>query len=71
MVTDIAPIHGLVSEVMVDLGTPTLLLPANADAHHYTMRPSDGQVLADADVVIWVGAGLTPLVRSAFGCFVP
>lgn len=71
VVTDIAPIHGLVSEVMGDLGTPTLLLPANADAHHYTMRPSDGQILADADVVIWVGAGLTPWLEAPLEALAP
>jgi len=71
VVTDIAPIHGLVSEVMGDLGSPTLLLPANADAHHYTMRPSDAQVLADADVVIWVGAGLTPWLEAPLDALSP
>lgn len=71
VVTDIAPIHGLVSEVMGDLGSPTLLLPANADAHHYTMRPSDGQVLADADLVIWVGSGLTPWLEAPLDALAP
>ncbi|MDG1376420.1 MAG: zinc ABC transporter substrate-binding protein [Yoonia sp.] len=71
VVTDIAPIHGLVSEVMGDLGSPTLLLPTNADAHHYTMRPSDGQVLADADLVIWVGAGLTPWLEAPLQALAP
>jgi len=71
VVTDIAPIHGLVSDVMGDLGAPTLLLPANADAHSYTMRPSDGQTLADAEIVIWVGAGLTPWLEKPLETLVP
>lgn len=60
VLTDIAPIHGLVSEVMGDLGAPVLLLPPNTDAHHYTMRPSDAQAVNDAEVIIWVGDALTP-----------
>lgn len=71
VVTDIAPVHALVSEVMGDVGTPTLLLPANTDAHHYTMRPSDGQTLAGADVVIWVGAGLTPWLEAPLEALAP
>lgn len=71
VVTDIAPVHALVSEVMGGVGSPTLLLPANADAHHYTMRPSDGQVLADADLVIWVGAGLTPWLEAPLDALAP
>lgn len=60
VLTDIAPIHGLVSEVMGDLGAPTLLLPPNSDGHHYTMRPSDAQAISDAEVIIRVGDALTP-----------
>lgn len=60
VLTDIAPIHGLVSDVMGDVGTPTLLLPAGSDGHHYTMRPSDAKAISDADVIIRVGDALTP-----------
>lgn len=60
VVVDIAPLHGLVSEVMGDIAAPVLLLPANADAHSYAMRPADAQALVTADVVFWIGDGLTP-----------
>lgn len=65
VVTDIAPINGIASIVMGDLGTPEVLIPLGADAHDYALRPSDAGRLANADLVIWVGEGLTPwLLKS-------
>mgnify|MGYP005990151321 FL=1 len=60
VLTDIAPIHGMVAAVMGDLGTPDLLLPPGADPHDYALRPSDARTLSDASLIIWVGEGLTP-----------
>lgn len=60
VVVDIAPLHGLVSEVMAGVAAPALLLPPGSNAHSYAMRPSDAQTLSEAEVVIWVGEGLTP-----------
>jgi zinc transport system substrate-binding protein len=60
VVTDIAPIHSLTQMIMGDTGKAHLLLPPGANAHHFQFRPSDGQVLQDADVVVMVGPALTP-----------
>lgn len=60
VLVDIAPLHSLVSMVMEDTGQPDLLLPAHASAHHFSMRPSQARLLADADVIFWVGPSLTP-----------
>lgn len=60
VLTDLAPIHGLVSAVMGDVGTPTLLLPPRADPHSYALRPSDARALSNAELIIWVGHDLTP-----------
>ena len=59
VMTDIAPVHSLTAQVMGDLGTPDLLLPPDADPHDFALRPSDAQRLGDAELVIWVGPGLT------------
>ena len=58
--TDIAPVHGLVSSVMGDLGTPSLIVQPGASPHGYAMRPSEARALDQADVVFWVGEALTP-----------
>ena len=58
--TDIAPVHGLVAEVMDGLSTPALIVPTGTSPHHHAMRPSEARALAQADLVIWVGPTLTP-----------
>lgn len=64
VMTDIAPIHSLTAQVMGDLGTPDLLLPPGADPHDFSLRPSDATRLAQADLVIWAGEGLTPWLQE-------
>lgn len=65
VVTDIPPVHALVSQVMGDLGTPVLLLDKGADEHDFQLRPSQMQDIAYADVAIWVGPELTPWLQRA------
>lgn len=65
VVTDIPPIHSLVSAVMGDLGTPELLLEPGASEHDFQLRPSQAQVLAGSDLVVMVGPELTPWLEAA------
>lgn len=65
VVVDIAPIHSLVSQVMAGVGQPTLLIPAQASPHNYTLRPSEAKALADAELVFWVGESITPWLVQA------
>lgn len=60
VVTDIPPVHSLVSLVMGDLGSPVLLMDQGADAHDYQMRPSQAAALSDAALLVWIGPGMTP-----------
>ncbi len=71
VMTDIAPIHSLTAQVMGDLGTPDLLLPPGADPHDFALRPSDAQALGAADLVIWVGHGLTPWLEEPLTTLAP
>jgi len=71
VVTDIAPIHSLTALVMGDLGQPDLLLPPGADPHDFALRPSDAGRLADAELVIWVGVGLTPWLEEPLETLAP
>jgi len=64
VVTDIAPIHALVSQIMLGVGEPQLIVRAGSSPHHHAMRPSEARMLAQADVVIWVGSGLTPWLEG-------
>ncbi|MCG5494458.1 zinc ABC transporter substrate-binding protein [Ectothiorhodospira variabilis] len=58
VVVSIPPIHNLVSGVMDGVGEPTLLVPAGASPHSYSMRPSDRRQMQSADVLVWVGPHL-------------
>ena len=60
VVTDIPPIHSLVSQVMGDTGLPYLLLNAGASPHDYSLRPSDASKLAEANLIVYTSSTLTP-----------
>ena len=60
VVTDIAPVQGLVASVMGDLGTPDLLIPASASPHSHALKPSEARALQQADLVFWIGEELSP-----------
>jgi len=63
--TDIAPIHGLVSQVMKDLGEPDLIIRPGASPHSYALRPSEARALSQADLVVWIGEGLAPWLEPS------
>ncbi len=65
VVTDFGPVQSLVMDVMGDVGAPETLLPAGGDPHDFQLRPSQAQMLADADVVFWVGPELMPSLGDA------
>jgi len=64
VVASIAPIHSLVSTVMVGVGKPTLLLPGTVSPHAYHLKPSDAALLEDAQVVFWVGPALETVLSK-------
>ncbi|MEO1549085.1 MAG: zinc ABC transporter substrate-binding protein [Pseudomonadota bacterium] len=71
VITDIGPVHGLVSQVMAGVGTPEVLVPQNADPHAMALRPSDARGLSNADAVIWIGEGMTPAMASVIENLTP
>lgn len=65
VVTDIAPVHALVAQVMGDLGAPVLLMDRGGDPHSFQLRPSQARALAGADLLFWIGPELTPWLDRA------
>ncbi len=63
--TDIAPVHALVARVMGGVGEPALIVPPGASPHGHSMRPSEAAALARAEVVFWMGGGLTPWLADS------
>ena len=65
VVTDFGPVQSLVLDVMGDLGPPQALLPTGGDPHDFQLRPSQADLLSNADVVFWVGPQLMPALGDA------
>ena len=59
VMTDIVPVQSLVDMVMGDIGQAGALMPPGASPHSFALRPADATALANADVVIWTGPGLS------------
>ena len=55
VVTDIAPVHSLVSRVMDGIGAPDLIVPNEASPHDYRLRPADAEAIENAKLFFgWV-----------------
>lgn len=61
---DIAPLHSLVAQVMDGVGEPDLLIRPESSPHEYSLRPSEAKALSQANVVFWVGEGITPWLEK-------
>jgi len=64
VVTDITPIGSLVAQVMNGLGKPDVLVPQTGSPHGFALKPSQAADLQAADVVVWVGEGLSPWLEG-------
>ncbi|WP_297780117.1 zinc ABC transporter substrate-binding protein [uncultured Roseovarius sp.] len=63
--TDITPVQSLVARVMQGVGTPEVIVRPGASPHGYAMRPSEAAALEQADLVFWMGEGLTPWLEGS------
>jgi zinc transport system substrate-binding protein len=71
VVTDIAPIGAIAARIMQGVGTPKVLVPNGASPHDYAFRPSEARDLSEADVVVWVGPGLTRWLEGPLEALAP
>ena len=71
VITDIAPVHSLVAQVMKGVGTPELLTDQGTSPHHMQLRPSQARSLDQADLLVWVGPELTPWLDRALEGLTP
>ena len=65
VVADIPPVHSLVARVMVGVGKPDQIIRNGASPHSYSLRPSEAAALEQADLVVWIGPGLTPWMEKS------
>lgn len=60
VVSTIKPIHSLLSGLMEDVGTPTLLVEGSASPHSFALKPSAVRAIHAADVFVRVSETLEP-----------
>jgi len=58
VVASLQPVHSLAAGVMQGVGQPHLLVTGGASPHDYHLRPSDARVIAEADILFWIGPDL-------------
>ena len=63
----IAPLAGLVADVMQGIDTPTALMPPNTEPHSFSLRPSQITALRSADIVFAVGLDMEPWLARVEG----
>lgn len=71
VVTDIKPVHGLVAMVMHGVGVPDMIIQSGVSPHDFSLRPSQAEMLQDADVIFWVGEDLTPWLANSINKLAP
>jgi len=58
IVVTIKPLYSLVAHLTEGVETPVLLMQQTQSAHHFTMKPSQRRLLANAKMIIWLGPQL-------------
>ena len=65
VVVSIKPIHSIVTSLMSGIAEPQLLLKSNNSAHTFHLKPSQVQMLANADLVIIISGDFESGLRKA------
>jgi zinc transport system substrate-binding protein len=55
IVVSIKPVHALVAAIMDGASTPDLIIEGTGSPHNYALKPSQAQLLQNADLVFWIG----------------
>jgi len=55
IVVTIKPLFSLLAHLTEGITTPVLLMNETQSPHHYSMRPSERRLLAEASMIVWVG----------------
>jgi len=60
----IKPLQHIAAAITQGVSDPLLVLDGNQDPHHFSLRPSERQLLQEADILLWIGPSLElPLQR--------
>ena len=60
VVTTVAPLYGIVADLMRGIGEPASIVTAGMDPHHFSLKPSQIFTLNDADILFAIGGEMEP-----------
>ena len=63
--TSIRPVQALVYAVTGTNNLPDVLLPPGTSPHAFALKPSQAQILQDAEIIFWVGPSLETALQGA------
>lgn len=58
IVITIKPLYSLVAHITAGIETPVLLMQQVQSPHHFTLKPSQRRMLANARIIVWLGPQL-------------
>lgn len=64
VVASIKPVHSLVAAVMEGVGEPGLIVEGAGSPHTYALKPSQAQMMEQADAVFWIGHELEAFLEK-------
>jgi len=67
VVVSIKPIHSIVTALMEGVSSPQLLLESSDSAHTFHLKPSQLNLLSNADLVITIGDGFETGLKKTLG----
>lgn len=67
VVVTIKPLYSLVAQLTEGIEPPILLMEQMQSPHHYTMRPSERRLLANAGIIVWLGPQLESYLNKIIG----
>lgn len=71
IITSIKPFYNLVLAVTHPAQQPKLLLKGQASPHHYSLKPSEVQLLSKADLIFWGGPELEVFLHKPLANLAP
>ena len=67
IVASIKPVYSLVTGITQGVSEPKLLMNSKQSPHHYSLRPSERRMLAEADLIFWIGPGMESFMPRILG----
>jgi len=67
IVASIKPIHSLLTSITQGVSDVELLMSSRQSPHHYSLRPSERRMLAEADLIFWIGPNLESFMPRILG----